>query len=183
MTFPVFLKLLRLFQVVGKIDDTLALLNLVSLSFGFCLAQLPGGCPGCAGWAAPTPRAPARRPQHPSPLPPSPQACMMSITFLPFTVSPRDFRPLLHLGVQPALLHRRALPLRCSLLRSSQATGRPGAWTTGLQRGENFPGEGPTLGFQAGRSGEASRAPGGAVGGRDQPGLQGRSEGRPLHAP
>lgn len=181
MTFPVFLKLLRLFQVVGKIDDTLALLNLVSLSFGFCLAQLPGGAP--AARAGPHPLPGPRTPPS-APLPPS----------LPPGLHDEHHLPAVHgesQGLPPPLppggpacppAQEGSAPRR-SLLRSSQATGRPGAWTTGLQRGENFPGEGPTLGFQAGRSGEASRAPGGAVGGRDQPGLQGRSEGRPLRAP
>lgn len=46
-SFPVLLKLFRLFQVVGKIDDTLALLNLVSFCFHFfgndyiCSSALP----------------------------------------------------------------------------------------------------------------------------------------------
>ena len=102
MTFPVFLKLLRLFQVVGKIDDTLALLNLVSFSFGFCLCSAPR-CPWVCGLGHVHSQGPARRPQ-PLFLPPS-QACMMTITFLPFTVSHRDFRSHFHLGVQPAL-HR-----------------------------------------------------------------------------
>lgn len=72
MTFPVFLKLLRLFQVVGKIDDTLALLNLVSFSFGFCLCSAPRWVPpGCAGWDVPTPRAPHAALSTPPSLPPA----------------------------------------------------------------------------------------------------------------
>lgn len=102
---------LRLFQVVGKIDDTLALLNLVSgPSFpgrdslcprppsgrgGSRLAPLLPWFLGPRGKWALAPRvgraaggAPAAWSDPPAPLPPScSQACMMTITFLPFTVS------------------------------------------------------------------------------------------------
>ena len=56
VTSALFLELFRLFQVVGKIDDTLALLNLVSLSFGSWAGAPParsqGQCstPGVQGW-------------------------------------------------------------------------------------------------------------------------------------
>lgn len=70
VTSVLFLELFRLFQVVGKIDDTLALLNLVSLSFGSWVraprsrSQGRWSALGVQGW-------PHGRPQ-PHPLPPRP---------------------------------------------------------------------------------------------------------------
>ena len=70
VTSVLFLELFRLFQVVGKIDDTLALLNLVSLCFGSWARAPPSrsqgrwSALGVQGW-------PHGRPQ-PHPLPPRP---------------------------------------------------------------------------------------------------------------
>lgn len=106
VTSAPFLELFRLFQVVGKIDDTLALLNLVSFSFGSWAGAPParsqGRCstPGVQGWP----------PATLSCAPPPSQACMMTITFLPFTVSHRGFWPPFHPGPsRPPLTREHAL--------------------------------------------------------------------------
>lgn len=67
---------------------------------------------------------------------------MMSITFLPFTVSPRDFRPLSHLGVQPALLHRRALPQGAPFSEALRPLGGPGPGPRGCREERIFLGKG-----------------------------------------
>lgn len=152
----------RLFQVVGKIDDTLALLNLVSspsLCRAACGVPLPGG--GSTGLlprpvpTRPLPEALGGQVGRPAwsdllAVPPPPQACMMTITFLPFTVSAATSQASLRaLGPPPG---EGAHSPRRSPLRDADSRVGLGC-TAGKRRGSGWqsylPGEG-FLGFPAG---------------------------------
>ena len=139
VTSALFLELFRLFQVVGKIDDTLALLNLVSLSFGSW-----AGAPPAGARAGAQPRVCRAGPQPPSaaPLPPPSQACMMTITFLPFTVSHRGFWPPFHpVPSRPPLTREYALlkalkpMVRCPGPRGCRGFQEPAGSRHGVQVG------------------------------------------------
>lgn len=102
--------------------------------------------PGCAGLA----------PSHPQLCPPPSQACMMTITFLPFTVSHRGFWPPFHPGPS-----RPPLTREYALLKALRPMGRcPGPRGC---RGFQEP-AGSCHGAQVGVGGGSPRPPG-------QPGL------------
>lgn len=153
----------RLFQVVGKIDDTLALLNLVS-SPSFLrrrrrgVESRPPGVEAHAGLLQrPVPTRPlkalggqVRRPAWSDLLAVSPpsQACMMTITFLPFTVSAVTSQASLRAPGPPP--GEGAHSPRRSLLRDADDWVGLGC-TAGKRRGSRWqsylPGEGCSLGF------------------------------------
>lgn len=108
-SFPVFLKSLRLFQVVAKIDDTLALLNLVSGPFRFCGNGSACGCAPRGGVGAAAPRAGgAPQPGVPGP-PPSSSPGLHDDHHLPALHSEYWARGLRTPGGPPCLA--RAVPL------------------------------------------------------------------------
>lgn len=123
VTCILFLELFRLFQIVGKIDDTLALLNLVSLSFGsWAGAPPPGARAGGSPWVcrAGPPAALSRAPSLPG---------LHDDHHLPAVHSESPGLP----APGPPQAHPPSTDPRTRPPQSSQ-TPRQSAWTTWVQR-------------------------------------------------